>query len=180
MLQNLFEFIASNFVIVLVILGGLFSFFQDKKKKEAEAEKRSRNPQTQQRGQQNGQRREMRPERSDAKPAIPELRRMQRSGNNRSQESAAREKQVQEVGSLVLEETNKLLERAKKTEHKVLPERERVVHHSKPVPKRNRHHALFRDGLNRKKLAQSIVMSEVLGPPRAVKPHAPGRQSRQH
>ncbi|WLV23598.1 hypothetical protein QR721_08030 [Aciduricibacillus chroicocephali] len=170
MLEQLFDFVASNFFIVLIVIGGIVSFIQDRNKKQQSDQEKGENRTQPQHQKAPEQRR---------KPATPELRRMQRSGNGRSQESAARDrqlKQVKETAQSAVNETKEMLEVARNAANTkrsgTLPIRKQASN------KHQASHSFAHKKLNRQKLAEGIVLSEVLGPPRALKPHTSNRNMR--
>jgi|GEM_PF-3370180 len=160
MLEELIDFLSTNIVLIIAVVGGIVAFISDKKKKE---EQESQNPkQPVQRQQRTG------------RPiANPEMRRFEQSEQRGAHESPNREKIRRDIDDTVAEtvdETKKLLEKARNAGKSSSSQRGYASNRSSKksfgssLNRRNR--------LNRKNLEEAIIMSEILGPPRAFKPHS--------
>lgn len=165
MLEELIDFLASNIVLIIAVVGGIIAFISDKKKKEEQENEDSKQPVQQQRRQMNG------------RPiANPEMRRMEKSEQRQHQHTSKPEEignKAEPVVEKAVDETKRLLEQAKNARKSTSGAQSRRTQQLNRQRKENHGLSLNnRNRLHRKNLEEAIIMSEILGPPRAFKPHS--------
>lgn len=178
-MEALIEFIFSNFIIILIILGGIAKLFGYDKKEEEQKRKTSKKRKT-----------------ITNKQQVPkttsqtrETHRQTKPGSNTSPSSIPtstasigeqQQKQLEQlagkmkaVGDQTFEELSEKVPVDRDVEHHAIPhhkmklnERNFVHNKNKTEVKRQMKKRITKNGL-----AESIIMAEILGPPRARKPY---------
>ncbi|GAB3050829.1 hypothetical protein [Virgibacillus ainsalahensis] len=164
-MQGLFEFIANNFFLVIIIIAGILGFFRNNAAQQQEQNRKAQPP-----GNRNN---------------VPRPTPYPSGGNESQQESRTAEQPSQRSISTtsVEEQQNEQMDRlARKLRTDSKQEMEKLPHdairentsleRSKDLSKNQEEvKSQIKDNLDRKGLVNGIIMSEVLGPPRAKKPY---------
>jgi hypothetical protein len=160
------DWIFDNFFIVIVIIAGIYGFLKDKTQKQKQQQRKAQNK-----------------SRSTATPA--DAARQQRQGQH-SQKNVSRPKQQQTVAMKTIGEQKKdqmnQLANKYKTNTSQVTTQDKVSHKAfiggrARNPKQDHLHTAhgfkkqMKNNMGRKGLINSIVMAEVIGPPRAKKPY---------
>lgn len=160
------DFIAENFIIIVIVIGGILSLLKNKSNPEEEEKQTAKNPATA------GSARRSYPSRTHKGGASVDTNYAPSASNKHASVSMEEQKQMEQ-----------LQKRMGGSSMAVVEERNDHSHHADievdekgPGIVRPHEHNEFRKEikgkLNKKGLIDSIVMAEVLGPPRAKKPYS--------
>ncbi|MFC3039098.1 hypothetical protein ACFOGI_02390 [Virgibacillus xinjiangensis] len=149
---NLIEFIFSNFFIVIMMIAGLMGFFRNSKQEEQH------------------------PERPIPRPAPASPPQQTQSGRQRKEETIVSSESIKEQQNKQIDRLAKHLHTAKTTgdtDSRLTDTLESPLREpGKGLTKQQEEtRSSIKRNLNRKGLVNGIVMSEVLGPPRAKRPY---------
>jgi len=172
MLDKLLDLIFGNIVFVIAIVGGLIAFFKDLNKKSEKAEPQKQQPKTQQT-------------------------RTQRQGRSLTNPESARLERTDREKRQPVRPSSKQMANAKKSEvHRPVPKKDVLAEHAKQLQSEQhtamqkqhvagqtmkrptQQHRSMKRRLSHGNLTESVVMAEILGSPRALKPHQSGHLNR--
>lgn len=174
MLENLIDAILGNLFFVVIIVGGLISFFSDKKKKEEAKENQSKQqmPKSQPLGRQQPEVKRAPIERKTYDKTTRSEQMNQANHKGTQSIDQLREEQLKRLKGTIASSVNnrgKYDSKMNKKSNDLLLERKSSI-----SPKSK---GAFMGHLTTKSLADSIVLAEVLGKPRSMKPHDTGQSS---
>lgn len=145
MLEKIIDLILENIVFIIAVAGGILALFKNKDEEEEKPEPR----------------RERAPARNNRSHTEKEKSPQQKLETNR-----AKQQKAMDAAAAAVREAAEMAERSAKIE----PQRV-TTDHVKTANKSGVALNLKKQDITKKKLAESILMAEILGPPRAVKPH---------
>ncbi|HLS66448.1 MAG TPA: hypothetical protein VK029_05570 [Pseudogracilibacillus sp.] len=173
-MESFIEFVLSNIFIVVIVVAGLINLLSGRKKEERKEERRRQLLEERRRRQREQQMAEQKhPEREDTPVYVPEhsfeqpmeqqVEDVEMTGDFEQQRQAQYERLREQIqaSSMFVAEDEKMANRTLHSPSTVSNAHESVQVH------------LLNEPLSRKRLMESVIMAEVLGPPRAYKKHRP-------
>lgn len=161
-MEKLIEFIMSNLFLIIIIIAGIMSFLGNQQKEKQNEQKKKQGPQTRQSS--------IPPERKQAESRGQQLGRM--STESQAPMKSVEEQQQEQMERLADQFQTETKERVDElTENVDMESALKEIQTDNSQQEKQQLKRQMRDNLKGKGLMSGIIMSEVLGPPRAIKPY---------
>lgn len=174
-MEDFIDFVLSNIFILVIIVGGLINLLSGRKKEERKAERRRQLLEERRRRQREQQKDEQkRPDIEDTptyvsehsfeQPIEQQVENVEMTGDFEQQRQAQYERLREQIQASSMFDAD---------DEEMIKTRTNEYTSTDTGKQRSSQLHLLNESLNRKRLMESVIMAEVLGPPRAYKKHRP-------